>query len=190
MARPARVRMRSRKPWVFARRRVFGWKVRLLTRYSKNVGVGTPSVLDDAVKVGRSKQRLALPTRGPAPLVVVDVEGRDPNPYVGAQKYQERLYDVTPPMPSGSNQNGEIMRVGRATSGVSTGRAEGSVTCPCTTCPATILAIHNLWTTVWAVLHHGRLQDTPSTRRTPAHETKESQWPTRTRTSVTSGHRP
>lgn len=32
IARPARVRMRSRKPWVFARRRVFGWKVRLLTR--------------------------------------------------------------------------------------------------------------------------------------------------------------
>jgi hypothetical protein len=32
MARPARVRMRSRKPWVFARRRLFGWKVRLLTR--------------------------------------------------------------------------------------------------------------------------------------------------------------
>lgn len=31
MARPARVRMRSRKPWVFARRRLFGWKVRLLT---------------------------------------------------------------------------------------------------------------------------------------------------------------
>jgi hypothetical protein len=25
MARPARVRMRSRKPWVFARRRLFGW---------------------------------------------------------------------------------------------------------------------------------------------------------------------
>ena len=31
MARPARVRMRSRKPWVFARRRLFGWYVRLLT---------------------------------------------------------------------------------------------------------------------------------------------------------------
>src|SRR4051794_40179042 len=31
MARPARVRMRSRKPCVFARRRLFGWKVRLLT---------------------------------------------------------------------------------------------------------------------------------------------------------------
>jgi hypothetical protein len=29
MARPARVRMRKRNPWVFARRRLFGWKVRL-----------------------------------------------------------------------------------------------------------------------------------------------------------------
>lgn len=32
MARPARVRIRRRKPWVLARRRLFGWKVRLLTR--------------------------------------------------------------------------------------------------------------------------------------------------------------
>jgi hypothetical protein len=31
IARPARVRIRRRKPWVFARRRLFGWKVRLLT---------------------------------------------------------------------------------------------------------------------------------------------------------------
>ena len=30
-ARPARVRIRRRNPWVFARRRLFGWKVRLLT---------------------------------------------------------------------------------------------------------------------------------------------------------------
>jgi hypothetical protein len=29
MARPARVRMRRRNPWTFARRRLFGWKVRL-----------------------------------------------------------------------------------------------------------------------------------------------------------------
>jgi hypothetical protein len=28
MDRPARVRMRNRKPWVLARRRLFGWKVR------------------------------------------------------------------------------------------------------------------------------------------------------------------
>ncbi len=31
MARPARVRIRRRNPWVLARRRLFGWKVRLLT---------------------------------------------------------------------------------------------------------------------------------------------------------------
>ncbi len=35
MARPARVRMRSRKPCVFARRRLFGWNVRLLTGNSR-----------------------------------------------------------------------------------------------------------------------------------------------------------
>src|SRR4051794_16428616 len=34
IARPARVRIRSRKPWVLDRRRLFGWNVRLLTRYS------------------------------------------------------------------------------------------------------------------------------------------------------------
>jgi hypothetical protein len=34
-ARPARVRMRSRNPCVFARRRLFGWNVRLLTRDSR-----------------------------------------------------------------------------------------------------------------------------------------------------------
>jgi hypothetical protein len=36
--RPARVRMRRRKPWVLARRRLFGWKVRLLTRRLLAIG--------------------------------------------------------------------------------------------------------------------------------------------------------
>jgi hypothetical protein len=31
IARPARVRIRRRKPWVLARRRLFGWNVRLVT---------------------------------------------------------------------------------------------------------------------------------------------------------------
>jgi hypothetical protein len=35
-ARPARVRMRSRNPCVLARRRLFGWNVRLLTRTPGN----------------------------------------------------------------------------------------------------------------------------------------------------------
>ena len=42
IARPARVRMRSRKPWVFARRRLFGWKVRLLTGHSWTESTCTP----------------------------------------------------------------------------------------------------------------------------------------------------
>ncbi len=37
IARPARVRMRSRKPWVLARRRLLGWKVRLLTQDSRDI---------------------------------------------------------------------------------------------------------------------------------------------------------
>ena len=40
IARPARVRIRSRKPWVLDRRRLFGWNVRLLTRYSHYNDVG------------------------------------------------------------------------------------------------------------------------------------------------------
>jgi hypothetical protein len=40
MARPARVRIRSRKPCVLARRRLLGWKVRLLTRNSRVVMPG------------------------------------------------------------------------------------------------------------------------------------------------------
>ena len=47
MARPARVRMRRRKPCVLARRRLFGWKVRLLTWISVGCGArptsGTPA---------------------------------------------------------------------------------------------------------------------------------------------------
>jgi len=51
MARPARVRIRRRKPWVLCRRRLFGWNVRLLTsslrcrvltRLSRTGQAGTP----------------------------------------------------------------------------------------------------------------------------------------------------
>ena len=34
IARPARVRMRRRKPWVLCRRRLFGWNVRLLNVFT------------------------------------------------------------------------------------------------------------------------------------------------------------
>ncbi len=41
IARPARVRMRRRKPWVRLRRRLLGWKVRLLTPFSHSTGFVT-----------------------------------------------------------------------------------------------------------------------------------------------------
>jgi hypothetical protein len=54
MARPARVRMRSRKPCVLARRRLFGWNVRLLTGApGRRSGSGT---LDDGVRSSDSPQ--------------------------------------------------------------------------------------------------------------------------------------
>jgi hypothetical protein len=46
MARPARVRIRRRKPWVRLRRRLLGWNVRLLTeelphlRSARQIGYG------------------------------------------------------------------------------------------------------------------------------------------------------
>jgi hypothetical protein len=49
MARPARVRMRRRKPWVLARRRLFGWKVRLLTLISVTGGPGWSASAGGAV---------------------------------------------------------------------------------------------------------------------------------------------
>ena len=43
MARPARVRIRRRKPWVLCRRRLFGWNVRLLTGSSPVCALGVRS---------------------------------------------------------------------------------------------------------------------------------------------------
>src|SRR6476659_4262111 len=63
MARPARVRMRRRKPWVLARRRLFGWKVRLLTFISVTARTSGPRVAGGAGRgVGRNR-RPALTSR-------------------------------------------------------------------------------------------------------------------------------
>jgi hypothetical protein len=52
MARPARVRMRRRKPCVLARRRLFGWKVRLLTWISVGCGASSTSGRRRGARVG------------------------------------------------------------------------------------------------------------------------------------------
>src|SRR6516162_11175543 len=54
MARPARVRMRSRKPCLLARRRLFGWNVRLLTGAPGRDHVA--GTLDDGVRFSDSPQ--------------------------------------------------------------------------------------------------------------------------------------
>lgn len=65
-ARPARVRIRSRKPWTLARRRLFGWNVRLLT--------GAPDTVRDKDRSGRigpgtTRARPGGSTRGAAAAV-------------------------------------------------------------------------------------------------------------------------
>ncbi len=70
IARPARVRILSRKPWVLARRRLLGWKVRLVTG----------RLLDD---MGSSTVRAGAAQRQTAPLADVPggfVSGRDGHP--------------------------------------------------------------------------------------------------------------
>ena len=52
-ARPARVDMRLRKPWVFARLRVFGWKVRFMVRLQVKTAASngrTPSIRGTAAQ--------------------------------------------------------------------------------------------------------------------------------------------
>jgi len=64
MARPARVRIRNRNPWVFARRRLFGWNVRLLTRgLQGNSAQETVQVRLRQDRVWRVRLRLLLPAK-------------------------------------------------------------------------------------------------------------------------------
>lgn len=56
MARPARVLMRARKPWVRLRRRLLGWKVRLLT--------GITPFCPRLAEPGRRARECLFPARG------------------------------------------------------------------------------------------------------------------------------
>ena len=71
IARPARVRIRRRKPCVLCRRRLFGWNVRLLTSLS-GVGLRTRMFSDQVraicCKCNQREFRLAPPTRGESPI--------------------------------------------------------------------------------------------------------------------------
>jgi hypothetical protein len=102
IARPARVRMRSRKPWVFARRRLFGWKVRLVTRYSKTRW-GSASSVD---------------TRNATSDVVHDVPGRiwghAEATELAVKRYVVRLPQVKPAGGQPAGRVGAALRPGAA----------------------------------------------------------------------------
>ena len=105
MARPARVRIRSRKPWVLARRRLFGWKVRLLTVWLHHnlrcLAAGIP---------GRQAQSVGRATSGGlrSPRLwttTVDLNGTD-RPRLGS----DRLQISGAPAVAGSNQRQSTVR--------------------------------------------------------------------------------
>jgi hypothetical protein len=58
-ARPALVRMRSRNPCVFARRRLFGWNVRLLTEGSRYAVFRTVQVPGRQARADSAQAELA-----------------------------------------------------------------------------------------------------------------------------------
>ena len=74
IARPARVRIRRRKPWVLARRRLFGWKVRLLTRVSNYIGwvSHVPRDQVQAARIDAPRTRIACVRRQGAPAGAID----------------------------------------------------------------------------------------------------------------------
>jgi hypothetical protein len=99
MARPARVRIRRRKPWVLARRRLFGWNVRLLTRGLLDLRSGSAG--GRLVGRGRGADR---PVPGGNAAAVVDATD---NGTVGGRRWSNRPR-LTPSGPvTGRNRSSE-----------------------------------------------------------------------------------
>src|ERR1700712_5772103 len=67
MERPARVRIRRRKPWTLARRRLFGGKVRLLTVISPGLKTAGLLVAPASDEQHGPARKLARPQRRPSP---------------------------------------------------------------------------------------------------------------------------
>jgi hypothetical protein len=66
MARPARVRIRSRNPWVLARRRLFGWNVRLPLVTAVVLPVSSSSAAWGTAGLDRSRLHGTTSTSGSA----------------------------------------------------------------------------------------------------------------------------
>ena len=90
MARPARVRIRARKPCFFARRRLLGWKVRLLMRFSvcSITDLGQPEMSVTMVKG---------PLRAYVNLLKVRVIGQSRKPASETRPLSTELGDAATP---------------------------------------------------------------------------------------------
>ncbi len=106
MARPARVRMRNRNPWVLARRRLFGWNVRLpllTASFSRCLvlgshrGVAAVGTADSRVVPYRHGRHCAQNSPGTRTTYRSVGEGTRECPQVGG-----RRPDPRPPVPAAS----------------------------------------------------------------------------------------
>src|SRR4051794_25523390 len=132
MARPARVCMRSRKPWVFARRRLFGWKVRLLTAAGLRMWIGWNS--------SRRRKAHDLHKVRTARTRVKQEAGDAPKPLSGdlwttaSAAPSEAVSVRTPVLPNRPLPKGFA----------------GDHSCACFRLgPLHVITLHRLWTTVW-----------------------------------------
>ena len=101
MARPARVRMRRRKPCTLWRRRLFGWYVRLLTSFLRRVVEVNLVRTGGAKSPGRMLEHVARdadrpPCGGPS-ATAVDMRHRSNQ--ATCQRYASAFHRVKPPGP-------------------------------------------------------------------------------------------
>jgi hypothetical protein len=88
MARPARVRMRRRNPWVRARRRLFGWKVRLPLLTAQNLLVSTSSRPSSGVSCRRTAVCGVSYQRVVPSLLATTNKGTQNSPIAGGRPYE------------------------------------------------------------------------------------------------------
>jgi hypothetical protein len=164
MARPARVRMRRRKPWVLARRRLFGWNVRLLTRFLRYCTAMRGSVLkvvrgtksDDAV-TGRQNRTATGMREWPSTQASSKVRESTGHGQTH-QACRDRGQHVQRKPPMVNQHRWPCQATRRATQHFLNnsmrkslcGRPEmGTVACWRRVFQATSRIMHNLWITVW-----------------------------------------
>src|SRR3954466_709385 len=123
--------MRSRNPWVFDRRRLFGWNVRLLTRYSHYM-TSAVRIRPGAGARGARARHWAAPRR-PRKLVTASAERPQTPASITEESRRPTAGHIPtahdPPGP-GPRGNGAPIRRARATSPIVAGLWTGLLASP------------------------------------------------------------